>query len=396
MVIAAAVVLLVPDGARAQGTLILPETRPWLAGPISVYPTIAVRDVGTDSNVYNDFSAPRGDFTYAITPRFYVVAPLATSRFVTRVLGDLVYYRIYEDQRSLSVVVDGRYEVLSPGFRPFASVGMASQHERHGFEIDSRARRTRTNAAAGADIDITAITAIAVWARREVTAWSSDDVFEGVSLAEQLNHTSFSAAGGLRFRVTPLTTITAEAEVKQDRFDHSPLRDSSSILVGPSVDFDTSAAIIGQVKVGYRVFRPLHANLAHYQGVAASVRLRYRLREAAEFEFDWDRDVEYSYNPTTPYYLENGGRLVVTQHLVGPVNAVAIGERRTLRHQRIGERSFTGSHENTDTLGGGVSIQKGRQVRFTLLYELTRRASNLSFAREFERHRIRGSMSYGL
>ena len=45
---AAFAAMLVAVEARAQGSPILPETRPILRGPVTFYPTIALRDAGLD------------------------------------------------------------------------------------------------------------------------------------------------------------------------------------------------------------------------------------------------------------------------------------------------------------------------------------------------------------
>ena len=114
LTMAAAAAMLFAPNAWGQGSPILPETRSFRAGPVSVFPTMAVRDVGTDSNVYNDANGPRGDFTYSLTPRLFVTMPAANTRFVARALGTLTYYQTYKDQQASSGLFDGRYEVVGP------------------------------------------------------------------------------------------------------------------------------------------------------------------------------------------------------------------------------------------------------------------------------------------
>src|SRR5262245_48638408 len=161
----ALLVMLVTVDASGQA-LILPETRPVQLGPLAIYPTIALRDVGIDSNVYNDEIAPRSDLTSSLTSKIFAVVPIANTRFVATGIGDLVYFQTYADQRSVTGQVEGRYEVTSPGFRPFASAGFVSRGGREGYEIDARIRRTQSNVMMGADMDVTPITAITAWASR--------------------------------------------------------------------------------------------------------------------------------------------------------------------------------------------------------------------------------------
>jgi hypothetical protein len=391
----AAAALMFGRDARAQGSPILPETRPILAGAVTFYPTVALRDAGLDSNVFNDTTGQRGDFTYAVTPRLFVVAPIASTRFIGRALGNFTYYQTYKDQQSLSGLFDGRYEVVSPGFRPFASLGIADRRERRGFEIDARIRQRQTFASIGLDVDITPVTALTAWATRTTTAWDENEQYLGVGLADQLNYTSQSVAGGARLRVTPLTTIVIAAEAASDRFERSPLRDADSLRIGPAVDFDTSALIAGHVRADYRAFTPLDRSVANYRGMTVSGDLRYVFRDRVDVKVDANRDVEHSFDPLQPYFLESGGRLRLVQRVVGPFELIAVGERRDLHHQRVGGASFDGRRETTRTVGVGIGIQKTKQMRFELVYERTSRASSEPGWRDYERQRLFASAIYG-
>jgi hypothetical protein len=388
--------MLVPGKARAQGSPILPETRPILAGPVTFYPTIALRNTGVDSNVFNDTTGPRGDFTYSVTPRLFVVAPIANTRFIGRALGTFTDFRTYKDQRSFGGLFDARYEVTSPGFRPFASVGFADRRERRGFEIDARVRQRQTFASLGLDVDVTAITALTAWGTRTTTAWDRNERYLGVGLADQLDYAATSFAGGARFKVTPLTTVTAAAEVEQDRFQRSPLRDADSLRIGPSVDFDSSAAITGHLRADYRSFSPLSSTVAGYRGLTAFADIRYLFRDRIEVKVDANRDVDYSYDPIEPYYLEVGGRLTVTQRVIGPFGVIGIAERWNVHHQQVfGGPEFDGRLDTTTSAGAGLAIQKSKQVRFELVYQRTSRRSSAPGWREYERQQIFASAIYG-
>jgi hypothetical protein len=391
--------LLMLSSARptfAQSSLILPETHVFRTGPVSVYPTVAVRDVGFDSNVYNDATGPKGDFTYTFAPRLYVVTPIGNSRFVGTGFGNLVYFQTYKDQQSLGALFQGRYEVMSPGFRPFATVGFADRRERRGFEIDERVRQRQTTATLGADMDLTTRTALTAWVGHVQTRWDRNALFDGVSLSEQLDYSTDIFAAGAKFRATPFTTIGMTGEIHRDRFERSPVRDADRLLVGPSVDFDAGASVVGHVRVGYQRFDPIDPIVADYRGVAALADLRYTFRDLTEAKLETRRDVDYSYDPIQPYYLESGGVLTVSQRVIGPLQVIAVGERHTLRHQRLAQASFDGRTEITHTAGGGFALQIRKQMRFELIYQSTRRTSTEPGWREYERRRVFASVFYGL
>jgi hypothetical protein len=382
--------------AAAQSSPILPSTRVLQAGPLSFYPTIALRDAGVDSNVFNDATGPKGDFTYSIVPRLYVVMPVGNTRFVGTGFGNLAYYQTYKDQQSISGLFEGRYEVMGPGFRPFATAGFADRRERRGFEIDARVRQRQTTMSIGADTDITGRTALTAWFGRTTTAWDRDAQYLGTFLAEQLDYSTNSFAAGARFRATPFTTLSLTAEVERDRFDRAPLRDADKLFIGPSADFAAGAAIVGHVKAGYQTFTPLSPMVNSYSGLAANASVRYELLDMTEVKLDARRDVDYSYDPIQPYYLESGGIVTVSQRVLGPLEAIAIGERRVLRLQRLGESSFDGRHEVTRTFGGGLALDVGKQMRFELIYERRTRTSSEPAGREYERRRLYASAIYGL
>lgn len=382
--------------ARAQGRPILPSSRVFVVGPLSLYPQIGLRDVGTDSNVYNDPARERSDFRYSVIPRMFAIVPLGNTRFVGTGTGELVYFRTYEDQRSLTGLFDARYEVTSPGWRPFVSVGFVARGERVGFEIDSRARHTQTTMTAGTDVDLTAVSALTVWVGRSATAYEDDERYLSFMLADQLNHRRDTVSVGARFRVTPLTTVLIAAALEHDRFDRSPRRNADGFRVEPGVAFDSGASITGDAKGGFRSFGPLDPAVADYRGFVGSARLHYSLPDVIRLDFEANHDIAYSYDALQPYYLESGGRFTVTQRVVGALEAIGIVERREIRNQRIGGMSFDGRREVTTAFGGGVGIQLNTQLHVALTYEQTQRISTEPVGRNYERTRVLGSINYGL
>jgi Putative beta-barrel porin 2 len=293
-------------------------------------------------------------------------------------------------------VLEGRYELTSPGFRPFVEVGFASRGERVGFEIDTRAHHTQSTMIAGADVDITPMTALSAWVGRSATAYDENQEYVSFMLADQLNHSRDTAAAGARFRVTPLTTVLMAAEFERDRFEIAPLRNADSFRVGPAIALDTGAALTGNAKGGFRAFTPSYPDVPSYRGFVGNARLHYALPDVIKVDLEANRDLSYSYDPIQPYYMESGARLTAVQRIFGPLELIGIAERREIRNQRIGGRAFDGRRELTTSLGGGFGIQFQNRTRFTFTYEHTRRTSTEPVGRDYERTRVLGSISYGL
>lgn len=379
----------------AQAPPVLPETRVIEAGPASLYPVLSLRDVGTDSNVYNDGTSPKEDFTYTFTSRLHAVVPIGGTRFVGTGAGDFIYFTTYSDQSTVNGSFSGRFDVVDARIRPFITTTLATHRERQGLEIDARARQTQTMVMFGSDFELTAITSLTGWVRRENIAWDHGEFYDGVSLAHQLNSISDFAAAGARFRFTPFTTVTAVAEIQRDRFETSPERDTDSLRIAPSVEFDNGSALTGRAQGGYRSFRPLNSALEGYNGLVASAGLRYAFSDVTRMYLDGGRDVRYSYDPLQPYYLETGLRFRLIQRIAGPVEGVGLVERWQLQHQRLGGQSFDGREEDTTTIGGGVGFRMSREMELTFTIDRTERTSS-DLTRAYERRRVLASISYGL
>jgi len=85
------------------------ESMPIHAGPFGLRPSLALTNVGTDSNVFNVADDPQDDFTATIVPR--IVARVRAGRlfFSYGAASDLVYYQTYKDEGSVNGTT-GRYE----------------------------------------------------------------------------------------------------------------------------------------------------------------------------------------------------------------------------------------------------------------------------------------------
>ena len=76
-------------GSRSAAAQAVEATRPdspLLMGPLQLFPSLTLRDIGIDSNVYNE-SVRHEDFTYTVSPTLKTVLPIGESRLTTRGLG---------------------------------------------------------------------------------------------------------------------------------------------------------------------------------------------------------------------------------------------------------------------------------------------------------------------
>jgi hypothetical protein len=190
-----------------------------------------------------------------------------------------------------------------------------------------------------------------------------------------------------------LTTLQIGGSMQQDRFPGDPSRDADTLRIAPTLQFSPDALLKGSAAVGYRRFRPLSAALPDYSGLYVATTLSYTLLGRTKFDWLLSRDVQYSFEDTSPYYLDTGTRVTVTQQLVGRFDVQATGGRHRLEYRTSGTDGIArGDH--ADVLGAGIGIRVRDNVRLGINGEYARRLSE-RVARQYERRRIFASLTYG-
>jgi len=366
-----------------------------LAGPVTLYPSIVLRDVGFDSNLGNDPDEPKEDFTLTAQPRLRAAVPFGSTLFTASATVGLVYFATYKDQQSINRLFEGRLEGATWRLRPFLAAAHNHTNERAGYEIDARVLRQEATVSGGGELKFSGITSLTGFYRHSTHDFGDDERFLGTVLANQLDHTADVASVGARYAVTPLTTITLDVEAQRDRFDTSAIRNADSVRVVSGAQFSPDAMLKGGFAVGYREFNPQAPVLPKYRGLVGSVGLAYTLHDATVFRVEATRDVEYSFEPTTPYYLLTTGRLTLSQRIVGPCEVIALGGQDKLQYQGVEGSAMSGRVDRTLTVGGGVGFRLSPTMRLAVIYDYAERVSNQLDRRAYLRRRVFASAIYG-
>ena len=167
----------------------------------------------------------------------------------------------------------------------------------------TRARSGATGAIeAGTLVALTPRTSIVSAARRGSLEFQEDEFFNGVPLAATMNNDYDAYEAGLRFALTPLTTLQVTGSYQRDRFDTASGRDTTIWRVTPTLEFDPDALIAGRLTVGFTSFEPESSSIEAYQGLTATGQLTWRLN-TTKLEGLIERDVRYSYELLQPYYV---------------------------------------------------------------------------------------------
>jgi hypothetical protein len=369
-----------------------PSGRPLTVGNLQLYPSISLREIGVDTNIYNETVVVREDFTYTVAPRVVAELPLGDSHLVgTGGLG-FIFFRQYKDQQTLNGLASGLFEVRTGRVRPSVSGGINRSRQRGG-DVDMRALSVSTNGRVGVEAGLSGITSLTAWVMRDKTAFAPGQRFREESLSDQLDRSSTTFAAGVRLDLTPLTSVVAAAELEQTRFTVSRYRDSDSLKIAPAVRFAEGAILNGEASLGVRDFRSVSGALPPFRGLVARGDLRFTVMQVTRVELRATRDVFYSYDTLYPYYLEAGGQATVSQRIVGPLEAIGLAGRRTLRYKSIdasGERRL----ETIRLWGGGFGVRVDDNMRFTLTVDRERRETTRTDLRQYDRTRVFAALEY--
>ena len=367
-------------------------------GPLGVTPRLDLNNLGIDTNVFNepDEANPKEDFTFTATPAVDVWLRLGRSWLQTTVREELVWFQQYDSERSAntSVAVNWRMRLN----RLFVTINpdYVNTHDRPGYEIDARVRRDEYGAKGNVEVRAFAKTFLSVTGSWRKIDYDDAAVFQGTSLAFQLNRTMSGGGAALKYQWTPLTSVAVTAERTQDRFEFSPLRDSDSTKIVGSISLDPQALLKGSASFGYRDFRPLVSSLPGYQGSTALGDLSYVLLGSTRFAVTFKRDIEYSYDINQPYYLETGFNASIAQQVFGPVDfIVRFGASNLAYRDRAGAAVAASNRvDHYRTYGGGVGYHLSPDLRLGFNVDHYRRTSELD-GRRYSGLRYGTSVTYG-
>jgi hypothetical protein len=388
---------LLASTVSAQTALPAPGTDGTIvAGPVSLRPSFALRDVGIDSNIRDDANDPKQDFTLTAEPRLRAAMPAGSGQLTGSATVGFVYYATYKDEQSINQSYEGRFEGTTSRLRPLLGATFVRARERSGYEIDARVLRLESTVSAGAEFKLTSVTSLTGTYSHSTEDYGDSDQVAGTLLQNQLNHDTDVVSANARFAVTPLTTLSIAAERQRDRFDELPLRNAASVRLLPAVEFAPDAIITGRIAIGFRSFRPDDPRLPPFRGVVGDAKVGGLFWGMTRISVDATRDVDYSFDPLTPYFVLASERLTVSQSIGGPLDVIAIAGLDHLHYAVLEGVGLPGPVDRTRTVGGGIGVRLSPSVRFTVIYDFTNRRSSQFNSRDYDRRRLFGSVIYGI
>jgi Putative beta-barrel porin 2 len=372
-----------------------PENAPLKIGPVELRPTLVFRNVGVDGNVFNQAENPKRDLTLTASPALEAVIRPPRTRLSYRTAADFVYFRTYSEERHINRSVAARVELDLAYVQPFASIDATQFRERPNTEIDLRARTRSRNYTAGLRLPLGPVVSATLGVRRQTSRYDPGEQFRGVDLASELNSETNAIDGTVAFELTPLTTVGLAVSKEEDRFDGSPLRDSDSLRVAPTISFKPYGPFSGSATVGWRRFDAVDPSVADYSGLIAGGTIGVVIVDRYHVETTFGRDIRYSYERDTPIYVWISGRGTLRMDLLGGVDVKVVGGRDVMAYKtRLG--AVPAPPRDTHVLyGAGLGYNLRERIRIGIDAESSRRTS--AFApRGYRSNRVFASLAWGV
>jgi len=350
-------------------------TAPIRLGVFGVGPRFALSNMGWDNNVFNEAVNQKGDFTVTLAPALDVW--LRTGRGLLSLAGslDLVYFAEYANQRAINSRASGLYEYRLTRIRPLASFAIADVKARPGFEIDTRVRTFENTVTAGADFHVASKTFFELSYRHQQSTYADDAFFNGQDLKQVLDRKLNAADGTLRYRMTSQTTVFVRASSEQERFVFATERNSNSGRASIGFELGRLALIRGTAVVGFRSLAAADGGtIPAYRGLTANIDVTYTAPSQTRISARVPRDIQYSFDPVTPYYIQTGLELTLTQRITGRWDVQLVGARDRLDYQ---SSSGPGAEriDNVNRVGGGIGYQLAERTRVGFNVESSHRES---------------------
>ena len=376
-----------------------PSTARIHLGPVAIAPTIALTNLGVDSNVFNTGGPldPTSDVTATVGPALDAWVRLSRVKFSGRAVLNYMYFKELSDLRSFQLTSGGRVEVPLNRVTPFADGSYVNSNAREGFEIDAYAAHKENTGRIGVDFRLTSKTGVEIYAGQIILDYRADALerqgfLQQARLALRLNRP------GLPRRGSPICGDAADhvglfGEQQQDRFQFAANKNADSYRIEPFVEFKPFALIGGRASLGYRNVTFIQSGAPDFQGPVGRIDLSYTLLGRTVFSVNARRDLEFSlYNEQNYLIGTIGGGITHRLNAGWDVRGSVAAYRLTYRNRFPGglgdlpqERGISGR--------GEVGYQL-RRSRVSFYVDGSQRNSEVSSVRGYDRWRFGSTIFY--
>ena len=375
-------------GGPLTGTLtdIEPTVGILTIGRVRFAPGLTVREIGWDSNVFDEppHVGPKEDFVAAVQPDVSAFTRLRFVRISAYGGAELTYYNKYDSERSAGHAGRARVDVLLSRMRPFFGVANTKTRTRPNGEIDTRADRVEREFSGGLAFDLSEYSLVYASAYRMKNDLENA-IEDGVDIGRTLSRESDNYQAGIKTDITPLLSVQLFASYQEDRFKFEPVRNAESWLGTATFRFAPEAFMSGIVTVAYRDMNFADPGVKPFRGLVGTATLVYPVLELGRISAAVSRGMEYSFDTVDAYYVEQSATLAYTHLLAGEFDAQIKGSWASFGYDA---RLNLPSHTDTlRTAGGSVGYNLRNRTRIAVNYEYARRRSPAFEDRNYERRR---------
>lgn len=390
--------LLATAPARAQSSG-GPEPGTMQIGPVTIRPTFMIRSIGRDNNVFNETENPKTDFTMTISPAAEVVFQPRRLKVTYAQATDYVYFKIHKSERGTNQASSARVDLDLGVLQPYIGTVGADTRARLNHEIDVRARRNDRTYLAGITARVLPQTSVTLGVRRFSTRFERHDdcavaaqaCFRGQSLADSLNSRLDSVEGNVRVALTPLTSVGVQVGKERQTFDVARERDSDTLRIMPVINISPLGLLNGSVAVGHRRFTARDPRTPPFSGLVAAAVVGVTLFDNHRIDASVNRDLTYSYDRDTPYFVGTSANVTWTFALGGPFDVRGSVTRDRMRYDSTGGTQF----DDFEEYSAGLGVRVRRRLRLGVQGDFIRRDSQKSADRNYDNHRIYGTLTWG-
>lgn len=369
------------------------------AGPFYFTPRLLVKELGVDSNVFNEAGEQKSDFTATVAPKLDVWVPVARRALLrTTFAPDMVWYAEYDTERSINPDVSARGEVYLSRITLFAEQSYTKTRQRFNYDVDSRSRHVAETTTAGVSIGLGPRLFLEIAGQQADVRYDAAAQFDGARLQTTLNRETQSIQIAAKHRLTPLTTLAARYDTRTDRFELSPHRNAESYRIMPGVEFKPQALIKGSAYVGYREFRASSAGfLPGFNGIVADLGLSYTLLGMTSFGVTYQRDLTYSYSELQPFFVHTTIGASVRRALGERFDVLVSGDwhKYDYRNALTADLDTLLRLDRTAVATANIGYRLNREARIGFGVTYVRRDSPIT-SRQYENLRFGATVSFGL
>ena len=364
-------------------------------GLVTLAPGIGVREIGWDSNVFNEppEQSPKEDWVLSVQPDIAAFSRVGLLQLSGYAGADFTYYHTYESERSTGYAYRGRADVLLSRLRPFVGGGQTKTRERPNGEIDVRADRREDELSGGLAFDLSDISLVYASAFTFGTVYN--DAFEqGINIGRSLTRDAYNYQAGLRTALTPLLSLQLYGSYQEDNFTYDPLRNAQTSGVTAAFRFAPDAVVSGLAQISFRDMKFDDPDIEPYRGMTGSMSLSYAVADVGRLTVNGLRLVDYSYDTAEAYYVEHGASVSYTHRLFSEVDVQGRFGRSWFDYEA--REGIVPHQDLLDTTGASVGYNLRNRTRMALNYEFQRRRSSAYTERNFDRRRIYFSWQFAL